>query len=38
MQRAWDAMPEWFEVLPAGAVCGAADDHRSQGVLLPTRW
>ena len=21
----------------AGAVCGAADDHRSQGVLLPTR-
>ena len=35
MARAWDAMPEWFEVLPQAPCAVQSHDDRRQGVLLP---
>ena len=36
MQRAWNAMPDWFEVLPQ-APCAVQPTTTEPGVLLPTR-
>ena len=35
MERAWQAMPEWFETLPQAPVRRPVDADRCQGVLLP---